>query len=253
MPLPRRFQIGEFVINPLQGRVRADGHDCRVEPKAMDVLIYLARHSLQTVSRDEVLRSVWPNSVVTEQVLSRCISQLRKALRDTDASPKLIQTFYKRGYRLAVKAVFDSDQDEPPASGDAAGVSPAPTQTLVEPALELTFAQIFSHSSDHVYLYDRECRYVFANASGARALGLAPGEMIGRHWRELGLMADVLEPFETEVMHAFDSAESTVRQVFYDTVFGRRLYEYVLDPVSDATGKNIAVLAIVRDVTDRSH
>jgi hypothetical protein len=50
---------------------------------------------------------VWPNTVVTEDVLKRCIGELRRAFEDDARDPRIIETISKRGYRLAV-ALMDS-------------------------------------------------------------------------------------------------------------------------------------------------
>ncbi|HEY0747226.1 MAG TPA: winged helix-turn-helix domain-containing protein [Steroidobacteraceae bacterium] len=87
-------------------RLDADGHvlfcnDERVPltPKALDVLITLVAAQGKAVSTDELLRTVWPGTVVEPGSLTSHISLLRKALGDT-GTPRLIETLPKRGYRF---------------------------------------------------------------------------------------------------------------------------------------------------------
>ena len=82
----------------------------RLEPRVMEVLAVLSERAGQVVSRDELLDKVWPDVVVTEHTLSRCIYQLRQELGNvcsgsghTDYNP--IETLPKRGYRLLATPV----------------------------------------------------------------------------------------------------------------------------------------------------
>ena len=77
----------------------------RLEPKVMEVLAVLSGKAGRVVSRDELLEAVWPNVIVTEHTLSRCIYQLRHELGKIGSTPGLaaynpIETLPKRGYRL---------------------------------------------------------------------------------------------------------------------------------------------------------
>lgn len=66
----------------------------------MEVLLRLAESAGETVSKDEIIRSVWPDMFVGDDVLSRAIYELRKAFGDDPHQPQIIQTIAKRGYRL---------------------------------------------------------------------------------------------------------------------------------------------------------
>jgi len=92
-----------FTVDTREGTVSGPHGSVRLEPKVMDVLSELASHPGRVVSRDELLDAVWPNVVVTEHTLSRCIYQLRNELgkiggEQGDFNP--IETLPKRGYRL---------------------------------------------------------------------------------------------------------------------------------------------------------
>ena len=108
-------------MDPREGTVSGPGGTVRLEPKVMAVLAVLARYSGHVVSRDELLDTVWPDAVVTENTVSRCIYQLRENLgrvADTAGTPKreLIETLPKRGYRLT--AAVEQLPSELKISGD---------------------------------------------------------------------------------------------------------------------------------------
>jgi len=66
----------------------------------MDLLVYLAEHPNQVVTKDQILEDVWRQRFVAESVLSRSIADLRHLLEDEAQAPRVIETIPKRGYRL---------------------------------------------------------------------------------------------------------------------------------------------------------
>ncbi|NNF58158.1 MAG: hypothetical protein HKN04_07935 [Rhodothermaceae bacterium] len=83
----------------------------RVEPKVMEVLVCMARRPGRTVTKDQFMEEVWAGTIVTDDVLARCISELRKALGDSAQRPEYVETIRKRGYRLI--APVESVEREP--------------------------------------------------------------------------------------------------------------------------------------------
>ncbi|MEM8766246.1 MAG: winged helix-turn-helix domain-containing protein, partial [Pseudomonadota bacterium] len=79
-----------------------DGSEERLENKAMDVLVELARRPHETISEDEFLDTVWTGRVVTPQVLSRSIHLARAALGDSAERSAFIRTVPNAGYELVV-------------------------------------------------------------------------------------------------------------------------------------------------------
>ncbi|TAK30846.1 MAG: PAS domain S-box protein [Chloroflexota bacterium] len=110
---------------------------------------------------------------------------------------------------------------------------------------------ILSSTPDHLYLYDLAGRYIYASVAGAKALGMQPSEMIGKTWRELGLPAEIMEPFEAKVKTISATGESVTGETQFPTVEGVRDYEYILTPVFDSAGGIASVLATVRDITEQ--
>lgn len=74
----------------------------QLEPKIMQVLVCLAQHAGQPVTREHLMATVWADTVVTDDVLTRCISTLRKIFGDAPRQPHVIETIPKVGYRLLV-------------------------------------------------------------------------------------------------------------------------------------------------------
>ena len=101
-PLPDDFRLGAFEISPELRLIRGTTRETRIEPKAMAVLAALAGAAPSPVSRDELLQRVWGHQVVREEVLTRCVHQLRHAFGDDSRYPELLETIPRQGYRLRV-------------------------------------------------------------------------------------------------------------------------------------------------------
>lgn len=95
------FRLGEWTVEPRLNRLSTDGRAVHLEPKVMQVLVCLAE-SGAVVSKEKLMSTVWAATFVTEDVLTRSISELRKAFADDARNPQYIQTIPKNGYRLLV-------------------------------------------------------------------------------------------------------------------------------------------------------
>src|SRR5215467_2405932 len=71
----------------------------------MQVLVTLAERSGQVASKEQIFHRVWPGTFVSDEVLTRSISELRKVFEDNPQEPEYIQTIPKGGYRLVALVV----------------------------------------------------------------------------------------------------------------------------------------------------
>ena len=94
------FRIGHWLVRPELNTVVTAGRETRVEPKVMEVLVYLAECAGQVVQRETLIRDVWGDTFVTDAALTRCIAELRRLFDDDVRDPPVIQTIAKSGYRL---------------------------------------------------------------------------------------------------------------------------------------------------------
>ena len=88
-----------------------------LEPKALDVLRHLVANRDRLVTKDELMDSVWKDTFVTPNALTRAVAQLRKGLGDDVDHPRLIETVAKRGYRFVAPVVVrpNGHEHSPPA------------------------------------------------------------------------------------------------------------------------------------------
>ena len=95
-----RLRVGDWVVDPALNQLSRGSEVERLEPKAIEVLLGLARNAGEVVSRDKLLSEIWRGVTVSDDALTQSIIKLRKALGDTSKEPSYIQTIPKRGYRL---------------------------------------------------------------------------------------------------------------------------------------------------------
>jgi DNA-binding winged helix-turn-helix (wHTH) protein len=94
------FRVGRWLVQPSLNNISFEGVNVHLEPKVMEVLVCLAQHAGETLPKEKLIETVWADRFVSDDVLKRCISQLRHALEDNAREPHVIQTIHKRGYRL---------------------------------------------------------------------------------------------------------------------------------------------------------
>ncbi|RFF27256.1 MULTISPECIES: winged helix-turn-helix domain-containing protein [unclassified Wenzhouxiangella] len=105
------FWLEEWRVQPDRNRISGpDGH-VRLTPRTMEVLLCMAEHAGEVVTRDEFSNEIWHPSVVSDYALTRCISELRGHLGDQAGNHRFIETIPKRGYRL-IAPVTLCDPDE---------------------------------------------------------------------------------------------------------------------------------------------
>ena len=96
------IRFGEFELALKSGELRKNGEIVRLQPQPFKVLVFLASHAGQTVTRQELQQAVWDGETFVdfEHGLNFCIKQIRNALGDNAQSPRLIETLPRRGYRF---------------------------------------------------------------------------------------------------------------------------------------------------------
>jgi adenylate cyclase len=94
------FQFGEYTLDMVQGCLRTADREVDLRPKSFEVLRHLIRNAGRLVTKDELIKAAWPNVIVTDDSLTRCISEVRQAIADADQ--KIIKTVPRRGYRFSI-------------------------------------------------------------------------------------------------------------------------------------------------------
>jgi len=92
-------------IDLAASRIKGANGWIQLKPKSMEVLEYLLNHPRSVCTREEILNAVWGRSIVSDDVLSQAIRELRKAFDDDFKSPAVIETIPRSGYRLLLEPI----------------------------------------------------------------------------------------------------------------------------------------------------
>jgi DNA-binding winged helix-turn-helix (wHTH) protein/TolB-like protein/cytochrome c-type biogenesis protein CcmH/NrfG len=99
-PSMAALQVGDWCVEPQLNQIERAGHRVRLEPKAIELLVFLVERRGEVVSREELLGALWPGVVVGDNALTQVVTKLRRALGDTAREPTYVEAISKRGYRL---------------------------------------------------------------------------------------------------------------------------------------------------------
>lgn len=119
------YEFDGFRLSPAEHSLLRAGKAIPLTPKSFDILLTLVERNGQLVTKEELMRRIWPDSFVEEANLAVNVSTLRKALGDTPEHQQYIETVPKLGYRFTARVTTRS---EGPASAakdsPAAAISP---------------------------------------------------------------------------------------------------------------------------------
>ena len=123
MPLQAKaiFDFGPFRLDPAERLLLREKVPVQLPPKVFDVLVVMVASRGRLLGKDELLRTIWPDSFVEESNLALYISILRKALRDGEDGLQYIETVPRHGYRFVAEA--REVADAPPESSVPGPVS----------------------------------------------------------------------------------------------------------------------------------
>ena len=111
------FRLGDWCVHISTHRLTNGAISVKLEPRAMEVLVYLAARAGEAVTREQLEKDIWQGVVVGYDSLSNTVTKLRKALNDDPHHPQIIETIPKVGYRLIANLT-----DSPAATESPAGV-----------------------------------------------------------------------------------------------------------------------------------
>ena len=90
--------------------LRREGAPVATQKKVLDLLLYLVEHRDRAVSKDDLMNAVWPDTIVTDAVLTSAIRKARKAIDDDDGNASAIKTIHRHGYRFVAPVVVRDSQ-----------------------------------------------------------------------------------------------------------------------------------------------
>ena len=98
-PSSRRWRFATAELDEDSLELRVDGELTALEPKPLQVLLYLLEHAGEVVTKNELAEACWPKRILSDSLMAKTISRLREVLKDEQQT--LIRTMHGYGYRLA--------------------------------------------------------------------------------------------------------------------------------------------------------
>ncbi|AIY67193.1 winged helix-turn-helix domain-containing protein [Pseudoalteromonas piratica] len=113
------IKIDKIVVDFVAMRVKRKGVWCKIESKQLKLLEVLISYQGRAVSRDELLDSIWPNVIVSDNSLSKLVTELRKTIGDDRKEQGIIRTVPRIGYQLIAPISENVIDDKPINSKNA--------------------------------------------------------------------------------------------------------------------------------------
>src|SRR5258707_2700 len=114
MAVHKVIRFEGYALDMTRGCLSKEDREIDLRPKSFDVLCYLIENAGRLVSKDEIIKTVWPNVFVTDDSIKQCVSELRIAL--CDGEQRMIKTVPRRGYLFAAPIAEPGGPVEGPPS-----------------------------------------------------------------------------------------------------------------------------------------
>src|SRR6266571_5709891 len=94
------WRFGVFWLDVSNEQLWRGEQTLSLKPKALAMLRHLIEHAGQLVTKEALFQAVWPDTIVSEAVLTTCMREIRQVLRDEAKAPQFVETVHRRGYRF---------------------------------------------------------------------------------------------------------------------------------------------------------
>ena len=131
--VPRFYSFSGFRLDTVNRELLRDGQPVQLTQKCFDTLVYLVRNHGRMLKKEEILGFVWREHFVEEANLAQHIYMIRKALKHSGESSKLIETIPKYGYRFVGRVEEIRGAEDPEESSANETVEPEAASTEANP------------------------------------------------------------------------------------------------------------------------
>ncbi|RBP82943.1 DNA-binding winged helix-turn-helix (wHTH) protein [Shewanella putrefaciens] len=242
------FFFGEWQINPSANSLLLGKQVKQLEPKAMDVLLFLCQRAGEVVSSDEIVSHCWPGVDTGDNPLHKIINQLRRALGDSATEPTYIETIRKRGYRTLAEVRFPIGHQATASPQSWQGGSPFPGLQ----AYSANYAEVFFGRSEQIstllnrisqqILFGRAfCLILGPSGSGKSSLinaGVVPNLMKGDGYNGIGVAS----------FSSLDFADVSKGQLLTDLASAMLDWEINDIPVFEGMSAETLAIQLIEDI-----
>jgi Tol biopolymer transport system component/DNA-binding winged helix-turn-helix (wHTH) protein len=126
------YEFGPFSLDSAERLLTCDGKVVSLAPKLLETLLVLVENSGRVMEKEELLKTLWPDSYVEESNLTTYVSQLRKALGENVDGQSYIETVPRRGYRFIAEVKKVQAEASSPTAGGFVIHERTDTRILIE-------------------------------------------------------------------------------------------------------------------------
>ena len=137
------YRFDDFLVDPEAWRLSRDGEEIHLEPLVLELLIYLIAHRERLVTRQELMDTVWGDTVISESALTKAVARLRQALGDDSATHRYLETVRSRGYRF-IGTVEESERRDSPEAPNGEARAATLRRALFVSAAAIITLMVFS-------------------------------------------------------------------------------------------------------------
>ena len=172
MPRSAVYRFGPFELDGAEYRLQRNGVEVPLQLKAFETLCILVERAGRLLTKDDLLRQLWPGTIVEENNLNKNISMLRKALGDCPDGLSYIETVPRVGYRFAAQV------EQVSAAGPTLVIVPEPPPAPSAPPRRKSVAVLYFENLSGVredeYFRDGMTEDVITELEKIRELRLVP-------------------------------------------------------------------------------
>lgn len=246
------FLIERCTVDPTLNRVIShDGRITHLEPKVIQLLVYMAERPDEVLSRDTLLNSIWGDAFVCEQVLTNAISQIRQSFGE--AGRDYLQTIPKKGYRLTARVLPEPVPTSPnaqvigkerPSHGEASDHKNKAWQIAAVTALVVAVATAAYFAIPQKHPIRSVAVLPLQNLSGDKEQNYIVDGIHEELTSTLGRIGTLQVKSRTSAMH-YRNTEKTVPAI------ARELHvDAVLEGSVQCSGRRVAITLKLIDATD---
>ena len=167
----RSYLFLDFALDAESARLIRRSEEVKLRPKSFQVLLYLVERHGRLVTRDELMQAMWADVAVTDESLSKCIADIRKALADD--SQTIVRTVTRRGFLFQAEVTVPGTL---PLRADLPSPRPAVEPPLGRKRLLLAATVALAVSTGVVALLTR--KLPFGNRPPLEAIAVLPFECL---------------------------------------------------------------------------
>ena len=138
------MRLGDWLLDPLSGDMRQGDSTVRLEQRTLRLLMCLVEQPGEVISAEAILKTVWPDVVVSPDSVYQAITALRRQLGDDSKNPRYIMTVPRRGYRWIAEMTETAETAETTESAALPAAPVLPVKHPLRKWISLTLAVIIS-------------------------------------------------------------------------------------------------------------